>query len=258
MFHPMLKFNTMGNNLVKTYPTPPSSTRSILVIDSSTISSSSTLAPSSCDYRRPRNSREAPDLYVYCSYRNWELAKKQIELNRGLDYVSTNRRFSVLHVAVENNAPVELVRMLLKKGQDPNVNETLFKQTPLHVVMKILEEGNPFLLLDLLIRTGADVNAKAKYDRTPLYFAIKHRVPERAVAYLLRSGAIPTKEVIIFAREKSRREIVTLLDKVTLMTVVCSVYRKRSRSSLQILPSELLRELSKMLFGANTSIVSQP
>jgi hypothetical protein len=232
----------------------------ILVIDSTVISSSAnSISPYTCETisRRPRSPREAPDLYVYCSYRNWDLAKKQIELNRGLDYVSTNRRFSVLHVAVENNAPVELIRLILAKGVNPNFIETLFDQTPLHIIMKNLQgqAGNPLQTLELLLSNGADVNAKAKYGRTPLYCAIKHHVPERLVAYLLLYGALVTRDVMIFAREKSRREIVNLLDRTRTMSVLCSarLLRKKRRSpstvSVGSLPIELVRELQKMLFN---------
>ena len=73
----------------------------------------------------------------------------------------------------------------------------------------------------------------------------------KAIAYLLRAGAIVSKESIIFAREKSRQEVVTLLDKATTMTVICSVRNlKRLRwCAIQSLPVELFRELSVMLFG---------
>lgn len=113
---------------------------------------------------RGKNLRETPDLYVYCSYRNWDLAKRQIELNRGLGYISTNRRFTVLHVAVENNAPVEIVQTLIDKGLNPNHPESLFDQTPLHVLMKVLEDWNTYEILELLISKGADVNAVAKVN----------------------------------------------------------------------------------------------
>jgi hypothetical protein len=112
--------------------------------------------------RRQRGPRDTPDLYVYVSYRNWDLARRQIEIDRGLDYVSTNRRFSVLHVAVENNAPVDIVERLLAKGLSVNVHDSLFNQTPLHILMKVLNEENSYAVLSCLLEAGADVNARAK------------------------------------------------------------------------------------------------
>jgi ankyrin repeat protein len=222
-----------------------------VVIDPAAISSSPTYE------KRVWNVREAADLYVYCSYRNWDLAREQVELNRGLDYVSTNRRFSVLHVAVENNAPVDLICSLLFKGVNPNVRECLFKQTALHVIMKVMEgEGNPLQVMEVLIDQGADVNAKAKYDRTPLYFALKHRVSVNVVARLLQAGATISRDLIIFAREKSLKDIVNLLEKVRIMVALCSVHlpsnrqkRRTSETTIDRLPKELFRELKVMLAG---------
>jgi hypothetical protein len=142
---------------------PGRTQRPVLLIDAN---ATILISEPTCEYRRPRNPRETADLYVYCSYRNWEAAKRQICLNRGLDYISTNRRFSVLHVAVENNAPVEVVKLMLEQGVDPNVRDTLFNQTPLHVMMKVMDEDDTFELLKLLVGCGADVNAEAKVCST--------------------------------------------------------------------------------------------
>lgn len=256
----------MGNHGSKTHPTPHTQhtqkarvvtvneQNSPLALDSKLVITAQTPISES-SVRKQRSPRETPDLYVYASYRNWELAKKQIELNRGLEYVSTNRRFSVLHVAVENNAPVEVVQMILAKGMDPNVVDTLFTQSPLHIVMKVLDERNAFQMMKALVEANANVNAKAKYGRTPLYCAIKYRVPERTIVYLLQSGAIVQREELIFAREKSTREIALLIERVSIMTCLCSSRyfnfksgSHRNQTNLGTLPTELLRELQRYLY----------
>jgi len=245
----------MGNHGAKTYPSPQAKPTSNfeslqLVVDQKVIISPPIQTET---IRKQRSPRETPDLYVYASYRNWDLARKQIELHRGLDYISTNRRFSVLHVAVENNAPVDVVKFMLAKGIDANIAETLFQQAPLHILMKILDEGNSFDILKTLLEAGADVNCRAKYGRTPLYCAIKYRVPERAVIHLLKSGALVHSDELIFAREKSTRSIAMTLEKVAILTCICSTHlgrrlAHRSKSPIGILPMELYRELKKYLY----------
>jgi len=63
-----------------------------------------------------------------------------------------------------------------------------------------------------------------------LYFGIKHRVPLKGLARLLQAGARVTPEVIIFAREKSRKQVGMLLDMVRTMTIILSA-RERFRRS---------------------------
>jgi len=237
-----LNKNRMGNNsssssYTKTYPAP------------SRFLDMSMIIPAVEDYERPKNPRETPELYVYCSYRNWDSARRQLELGRGLEYVSPNRRFSVLHVAVENHAPIELVKMILGKGIDPNIADTIFDQTPLHIIMKTFAEGNSVQVLQTLLEAGGNINSQAKYGRTPLYFAIKHNSSNKVIAYVLRVGARITKELIVLAKEKTQESTVILLERTQLMVCMCTGQQlERSRSSIKMLSRDLMRLLNRFLY----------
>jgi len=213
--------------------------------------------------RKQRSPGETPDLYVYLSYKNWELARKQIEQDRGLAYVSTNRRFSVLHVAIENNAPVHVVQLMLSKGIDPNVIETLFQQSPLHTLMKMLGDENSFKVLEALTDAGADVNTRAKYGRTILYFAIKYRAPTQAIMYLLRAGTLVSREDLIFAKEKAMPCVAILVEKVAVLSSICSSKLPRTginhsgKPAVGTLPVDLFRSLATYLFPSSPPRLSQ-
>jgi len=174
-----MRNDIMGGHLTKTHPMPREASLSLdsnglCFQDAGSITRTGVghnqhLVPASVVSQPPtrRSLRLAPDLYVYLSYRNWYLARKHIDLELGLDYVSTNRRFSVLHVAVENCAPTDVVSRIMDKGISVNLPESLFDQTPLHILMKSLGDRNSFEILELLLKYGADVNASAKVRRIP-------------------------------------------------------------------------------------------
>jgi len=79
--------------------------------------------------------------------------------------------------------PLLVVESLLASGADVNAKSG-FAETPLHVAA---EAGRPEIAR-LLLRHGAQPNARERYELTPLFFAVKHG-RESMVRLLLEHGA---------------------------------------------------------------------
>jgi ankyrin repeat protein len=121
-----------------------------------------------------------------------------------------------IHSAVSNNNP-EAMKLLVKHGANPNINsdygtplqnKLLNRVNPNERISKLLVEngaraleysfGNTDLHLAAmvgfadvcaaLVHSGADINAKNEYDRTPLYYAARHG-HRKAVEVLIAAGA---------------------------------------------------------------------
>ena len=113
----------------------------------------------------------------------------------GFDVKKYNKGYTPLHLAAENGSK-EVVKLLIKYGANVNaygavsvpVTATLhvfaprvikISKTPLHIAV---ERGYKDIA-ELLIKHGADVNAKDRYGETPLHYAA--RVGRRDIAELL-------------------------------------------------------------------------
>jgi ankyrin repeat protein len=85
-----------------------------------------------------------------------------------------------LYLGVQN-ARIDVVSYLLKKGAKPDVREERGLETPLHVAAYY----GDVVAMKLLIKHGADVNARDVFRKTPLHFA---RSPD-AAKLLIKHGA---------------------------------------------------------------------
>jgi len=102
------------------------------------------------------------------------------------------RSYTLLYAAVEGH--LDVVRYLIDRGADVNVNRSFHEAlavpgvTPLHGAAS----GDHLEVARLLIASGARMDAKDKYGRSALQWAIwkKHR---RIAELLRRSGAKPTQ-----------------------------------------------------------------
>lgn len=121
-----------------------------------------------------------------------------------------------LHAALSNNNP-EAMKLLIKHGANPNINsdygtplqkQLLNRVNPNERISKLLVEngaraleynfGNTDLHLAAmvgfadvcaaLVQSGADINAKNEYGRTPLYYAARHG-HRKAVEVLIAADA---------------------------------------------------------------------
>ena len=64
---------------------------------------------------------------------------------------------------------IDEVKNLLAEGANINSTTDYYSETPLHFAA----ENSQTEVVELLIDKGADLNAKAKWERTPLHGAVK-------------------------------------------------------------------------------------
>jgi hypothetical protein len=103
---------------------------------------------------------------------------------------------SALHVATAGHR-VEIAKLLLDAGADPNSAQNHRRSGPLHyaadgyIVSKLWNEKNQVAMIRLLLKAGAEINAQDKNGATPLHRAVRTRCAA-AVQCLLYAGADPT------------------------------------------------------------------
>jgi hypothetical protein len=102
---------------------------------------------------------------------------------------------TVLHLAAAGHR-VEIVRQLLAAGADPRAAGPHRHATPLHYAADgcvggpAWEAKRQVKTIEILLRSGADINAPDKNGATPLHRAVRTRCAE-AVRCLLKAGADP-------------------------------------------------------------------
>jgi ankyrin repeat protein len=103
---------------------------------------------------------------------------------------------TALHVAAAGYR-VEIAKMLLAAGANPNSAENHRRSRPLHyaadgyVISELWNEKNQVTMIRLLLKAGAEINAQDKNGATPLHRAVRTRCSE-AVKCLLDAGADTT------------------------------------------------------------------
>ena len=92
----------------------------------------------------------------------------------------------IVKEAKNRNADIEIIKLLLEVGVDPNSREMTdnWNTTALHYVVR----WNHLELAKLLISSGAEVNVRDKNDNTPLHYVDKTDSIE-VVEFLIQSGA---------------------------------------------------------------------
>eukprot|EP01112_Ceratiomyxa_fruticulosa_P008045 TRINITY_DN2086_c0_g2_i1.p1 TRINITY_DN2086_c0_g2~~TRINITY_DN2086_c0_g2_i1.p1 ORF type:complete len:604 (-),score=99.20 TRINITY_DN2086_c0_g2_i1:63-1874(-) len=127
-----------------------------------------------------------------------EMARLLVSLGANINY-KPNRvndffnGVTGLHIAVENRSR-DMIVTLLDLGANLEERATKFERTPLHFCC---QSGNS-LVLKLLIKRGANIEAKDKDDHTPLHYAAQSGKTE-IVNTLIENGAnIEAKDKDLF------------------------------------------------------------
>ena len=154
---------------------------------------------------------------------SFEIASFLIDAGADVNAKAKDSR-TPLHQAAHNGA-VQIMSLLISKGADVNavihnpvrISEDLY--TPLHVALS-WGGGNDetkIKMIDLLVKQGANVNAKARFDETPLFEAAYLAGPS-VVKELLEKGADPNirntdgKSPLDMAKEFKKTENVKVLE----------------------------------------------
>lgn len=129
---------------------------------------------------------EKEDEYFSESAKDSEQQLKLVEIlltyNNKID-IKDNWGQTPLYLAVENNL-IKIVKLLIDKGADININAKEYGLTPLHRAA----ERNHAEIIKILLDNGANIDVKDKNGITPLYYAVD-RSNEKSVRMLLDYGA---------------------------------------------------------------------
>ena len=108
------------------------------------------------------NMSETP-LYQAVDMGNMEAVQLLIDYSANTN-ISKSDGNTPLHIAVRKQRR-DLIKILLENGADPNSQNKLYQQTPLHVAMK---SKSDIETIKLLHKFKANPNIRDKYDKTPI------------------------------------------------------------------------------------------
>jgi len=150
--------------------------------------------------------------------------------------------------AADQNVSTGLFKALLEAGADArHVDSKLW--TPLHWIVRVNGRADS---VRLLIEYGNDPNAVDSHGYSPLYYAVEMVASQHLIAALLRHGGRLDDNLFDHVKRKGNLVLKEWLEKVRLMLILCSVRSiprlKRSVSPLRMLPSDLCRSVSHMLY----------
>lgn len=111
--------------------------------------------------------------------------RSRLEDDRSLATAADESSFTALHVLMTEDRP-DIAQLLIKAGADVNAR-TDEQMTPLHLAQHAA-------LVQILVRHGADINARAEGGQTPLHVAASEdadSVTPDVLQALLLAGADP-------------------------------------------------------------------
>ena len=156
---------------------------------------------------------DAINVYEACSLGMKDKVRRELEKNPALLNSHAPDGFTALGLACFFNHP-DLVAWLLGKGADPNLPASnSFHVAPIHSACSV----GSIDIVAMLIRHGADVNAKQQQDYTPLHQAA-HAGRVDICELLLKNGADRNARTsggqtpLDMAKEKDSKETVSLLE----------------------------------------------
>ncbi len=107
---------------------------------------------------------------IYRSIEEGNINKIKDYLNEDNDLDSDFQLQSILHYAIDNcgNNYFETIELLINSGVDINSHQSKFLETPLH---KLCARATPHIdLITMILKRGAEVNAINSLGKTPIFY----------------------------------------------------------------------------------------
>lgn len=143
-------------------------------------------------------------LILYCQQGNIAAAALLLKSNPDVKLDTKDQEGAMaIHYAAKSNQP-RLVYMLLARGADPNARDQ-FNYRPLHYAVRRtiskdnlnrLEDANCMNTIDVLVAYGANIEAIADHNRTPLQTACVFGCYPGVVWLLSKGANVQTSEMI--------------------------------------------------------------
>lgn len=156
---------------------------------------------------------EREDIFNLCRKSNDQVVKECIEVDKTVVHARNDDYDTPLHVAA-TYGNVATVQLLLRAGADMDAKDAN-KMTPLHVAAFYGHVD----IVQLLLQSGADKDAKAVCDDTPLHYTARNGHTATAQLLLLAGVDQGTKNVygktaLDVAQERGHTGLVKLLESV--------------------------------------------
>jgi len=158
--------------------------------------------------------RQKLDIFEAASIGDYATVKNLVNKNAKLLNSFSEDGFTVLGLA-SFFGHLSIVKLLLDKGANPNIAaNNQFKVAPIHSACAI----SNFEIAKLLIKSGADVNAKQMQDFTPLHSAAHNGQTELAQLLIDNGVDINARTAngetpLFIAQEKKFQETIELIKK---------------------------------------------
>lgn len=131
-----------------------------------------------------------PDLVRYVYQKNLDDIDAALGTGVNINQGDKDGRTPLMHAVLDDEADGRFVRSLLERGADVTTHDREQKWTALHFAAR----DQKAQIVEILIQSGADVNALDSFGNTPLWRAIMNdRVDVEVIGILLRNGADPDK-----------------------------------------------------------------
>jgi ankyrin repeat protein len=118
----------------------------------------------------------------------YEMVVRLVNEGADINYKDTSKNDALFYAVV--HCKNDIVKYLIQKGANLN---TLYKdnQNILHVaVITECEDKGAFMIVEVLVHSGVEINLQDKYGNTSLWYAcIYHAINLNTINYLLESGA---------------------------------------------------------------------